>query len=398
MNALPRTCLLLGVLLVAGCGGADSGPPALTVSRGDTEMSVAAEGELIAAEALPIALPGSIRMGFNISWMAPEFSEVKAGDVIARFDDVQIRLEREETELEVARSEFRLAGTERQDEVEQTRIGHESDRVEGERDLSLRFQDVDETLFSRNEIIDALSDVEYLDVEAAFLDWQSQTFDQRSDAQRNLILAEQQGALSKLDKQDKALDMMALRSPADGTFVYARTPWGEKLGKGKTVWPGRPIGLLPVRGKVKARLFVPESDAVGLSEGQAVRLRLDAEVDREFTGRVESVSSVASPRDRADPQKFFVVEATIDEVDPELMRVGSRLRAEIVTAEVDDGIVIPAQSVYGDSAQAWVYRLRGDSSERRPVQIGQRSPYLVEVTEGLEPGDRISLVRPPDAA
>lgn len=380
--------------LIAACSASESTLPSVEVENVDTEFRVAARGELIASESLPIALPGSIRMAFNIAWMAPEFSEIRAGDVIARFDDVQILLDKEETSLNVAKSEFKLADTERSGEFERTRIDHEVLRVDGERDLSETFANVDPRLFSRNEIIDALSDLEYLDVEAAFLDWQFETYDQRTEAEKNLIRAEQQGELTKLEKQETALGMMELRSPADGTFVYARTPWGEKLGKGKTVFPGRPIGLLPVRGKVKARLFVPESDAVGLQTGQLVRFRLDSATDRELTARIDTVSPVASPRNRTDPQKFFSVDAIVDDVDADLMRVGSRLRGEIITGEVSNGIVLPAQAVYGDVGNAYVFVANGSDSKRRDVELGQRSPDLVEITKGVEAGERVSLVRP----
>ena len=394
-----RLAALLATLLALGaCSDPEAEIPAVVVDDVTTELVVRAHGELIASESLPITLPGTIRMGFNIAWMAPEFSEVKKGDVIARFDDIQIRLDREETALNVAKSEFKLANTERTSGLELTRIGHEALRVEGEREITESFEDVDERLFSRNEIIDALSDLEYLGVEASFLDWQFDTFDQRTEAEKNLIAAERQGEASKLEKQDTALGMMELRSPADGTFVYARTPWGEKLGKGKTVYPGRPLGLLPVRGKVQARLFVPENDAVGLAEGQQVRLRLDAATGREFTARVLSVSPVASPRNRTDPQKFFTVEASIDDVDIDLMRVGNRIRAEIITGRVDDGFVVPAHAVHGDSSEAWVYVVRGQRAERRDVTVGRRSPDRVEITSGVSRGDRVSLVAPADAS
>ncbi len=395
-----RTTLLAFVvpLLVVACSDPDADIPVVVADDTSTDLLVRADGELVASESLPIALPGSIRMGFNIAWMAPEFSEIRKGDVIARFDDVQIALDREATALNVAKSEFKLANTERTSGLELTRIGHESLRVDGEREITETYEEVDERMFSRNEIIDALSDLEYLGAQASFLDWQFDTFDQRAQAEQNMINAERAGELSKLEKQDMALNMMELRSPADGTFVYARTPWGEKLGKGKTVFPGRPIGLLPVRGKVMARLFVPENDAVGLAEGQLVRLRLDAATEREFTARVISVSPVASPRNRTDPQKFVTVEASIDDVDVDLMRVGNRVRAEIITGRVDDGIVLPAQAVHGDVSNAYVYVLRGQRAERRDVTLGRRSPDRVEVTSGLSSGDRISLVLPVDAS
>ncbi|NNJ77802.1 MAG: HlyD family efflux transporter periplasmic adaptor subunit [Xanthomonadales bacterium] len=382
------------LILTTACGPAAVEVPVLEVERQSTEFSVIADGEVIASEALPISLPSDIRMEFNVVWLAPEFSEVKKGEVIARFDDVQVRLDREASALNVAKSEFRLAGTERTGKLEATRIDHESDRVEGERDISEAFEGADEQLFSRNELIDILADIDFLDAESSFLDWQFETLDQRTQAEQNLILAERQGELSKLEKQESALSLMELKSPADGTFVYARTGWGGKMRKGRTVHAGMPIGMLPVRGMVRLRLFVPESDAVGLSPGQLVRFRLDSVADQEFDARVATVSPVASPRDRRDPQKFFRVEADIDEVDPRMMRVGSRLRAEIVTGTIERGIVVPSQVVFGENQAAYVYRVNGSDPERLDVEVGQRSPDLVEIISGLEPGDRISLAAP----
>jgi hypothetical protein len=78
------------------------------------------------------------------------------------------------------------------------------------------------------------------------------------------------------------------------------------------------------------------------------------------------------------------------------MRVGSSLRAEIITGSINGGIVVPAQVVYGDMNDAHVYVLRGRETERRVVKIGRRSPDLVELTAGITPGDRISLVEPAD--
>lgn len=389
--------VLLLAAMLAACGTESSQAPAIVAEDVDTEFVVPARGELIASESLPIALPADIRMGFNIAWIAPEFSDIGKGDVIAKFDDLQIRLDQASTELAVAKSNFQLAKTGRDESLERTRIGHETIRVDGERDISESFATVDERLMSRNEMIDALADLDYLDVEAAFLDWQEDTFDIRTEAEKNLIRAERQGELSKLQKQQTALNMMELRSPADGTLVYARTGWGEKIGKGKTVYPGRPIAFLPVRGKVKARLFVPELDAVGIETGQTVRIRLDAAADREFAAKVETISPVASPRNKSDPQKFFIVEATIDAVDPDLMRVGSRVRASIVTGEIENSIVVPAQSVYGSDRDAHVFVVAGGKTTRRDVQLGRRSPDLVELRDGVSVGERISLIAPADA-
>ncbi|MDJ0758586.1 MAG: efflux RND transporter periplasmic adaptor subunit [Woeseiaceae bacterium] len=394
---IKRILVVCTATALAACSSEQATAPAIVAERTSTELLVPARGELIASESLPIIMPGGIRMAFNISWIAPEYSEIRKGDVIARFDDVQIRLDQATTRLAVAKSDFKLANTDRAEDIERKRIGHETIRVDGEREISEAFATVDERLMSRNEMIDALSDLDYLDVEAAYLEWQEDTFDQRTTAERNLIKAERQGEVTKLEKQEKALNMMELTSPADGTLVYARTGWGEKLGKGKTVFPGRPVAFMPIRGKVKAKLYVPETDAVGISVGQPVRVRLDAASDREFAATVETVSPVASPKNKTDPQKFFIVEATIENVDPDLMRVGSRVRAEIVTGRVDDNVIVPAQSVYGDGDNAHVFVMNRGGYEERQVTLGMRSPDLIELVSGVEPGERISLIAPADA-
>ncbi|MEO0615062.1 MAG: HlyD family efflux transporter periplasmic adaptor subunit [Pseudomonadota bacterium] len=397
MNTAARLTLAVTTLLVAACGSETATMPTVSALAKDVEFTVPARGELVASEALPVALPPGIRMGFNISWMAPEFSEVSKGEVVARFDDERILETRQDTALAIAKSDFKLAELERVGALEQVRINHESDRVDGEKTITETYANVDERLMSRNEIIDALSDVEYLNVASAFLEWQWETFDQRTQAEANTIIAEQQGEKAKLDKQDTALGMMELRSPADGTFVYAETPWGEKLGKGKRVFPGMPVGVLPVKGKVRARLYVPESEAIGLAEAQAVRFRLDSAPDQSFTARVVSVSAVATPLDRENPQKYFTVEADIDNIDAELMRVGSQLRAEIITGALEDAIVVPSQAVYGDDGAAWVYVAAGGEPEKRTITLGQRGADLVEIADGLEPGERIALISPDEA-
>lgn len=399
MVASQRLCAaVLVALLACACDGPADSRISVPVEPRSLALQVPAEGEIVASEALPIALPPGVRMGFNIAWLAPEFSEVSAGDVIARFDDQEIIRTQQQTELNVAKSDFELADMQRLAMLERIRIDHETGRVDGERDITEAFASIDERLMSRNEIIDALSDVEYLDVESGFLEWQWETFDQRVQAEQNMIRAEQQGELAKLDKQEKALGMMELVSPADGTFIYASTPWGEKIGKGKRVFPGMPVGLLPIRGKVKAKLYVAEGDAVGIEPGQTVHLSLDVAPERAFSGEVQTVSSVASPITRDDPQKYFTIETSINDIDAEVMRVGSRLRATIITATLDDSLVLPAQAVYGDNESPYVYLRRGGRAEQREVTLGRRSPDLVEITDGLERGDEVLLTTPENGA
>ena len=59
---------------------------------------------------------------------------------------------------------------------------------------------------------------------------------------------------------------------------------------------------------------------------------------------------------------------------------------------------MPAQSVHGDGNNAHVYVMSGGRYEERAVRLGKRSPDLIELLSGVEPGERVSLVTPADVA
>ena len=386
--------LLALALLGCGCAGPEASLPTVEVQPRDQRFEVYAEGELVPFEAVTIHLPADVNMPFDIAWMVPEYSAVTKGQVIMRFDDSEVRSSRRFSRLDVAHADLQLDSHVRDSAIARAFIDHEGLRVHEEQDIARTFVDADPMLFSRNEVLDALGDLDYLAVQDAYFAWQADTHERRSDAERQRIHARRTANQAKVSKQDTALAAMELKSPADGTFVYARLPWGEKLAQGHRVYPGRPVGLLPVRGKVRARVYVPEVDAVGIAPEQPATLRLDSAVQTEISGRVVSVSPAAIPRTRDDPQRYVVVEVAPDEVDAELMRVGSNLGATILTGEVEGGHLLPAQSVFYSDDAPFVYVLEGGAPTVREVRLGQASSTLVEVTQGLARGERVCLAAP----
>ncbi|MDE0659963.1 MAG: HlyD family efflux transporter periplasmic adaptor subunit [Gammaproteobacteria bacterium] len=369
--------------------------PTVTIEARDHRFVVQARGELIASEAVDIRVPDGLNMGFDIAWIVPEYSEVKKGQVIVRFDDTDIEMSRENIVVEVATRDLQLGVHSQDSAIARTLIDHERERVAGEQDIARTFTHVDDPLlFSRNEILDALGDLNLLEVEDAYFAWAAETHDRRTNAELHRLIAFRDTSRAQLDKQESALAVMELTSPADGTFVYARTPWGEKLTQGQRVFPGRSVGVLPVKGKVRARIYVPEVDAIGLAEDQQVTLRLDSDVGRTFAAHVSSVSSVAIPRSRDNPQKYFVVEAEPDEVDADLMRVGSSLHATIVTGQVEGGYLLPHQALFYEQDQPFVYVVKRNTTERKDVRLGHESPTLVEIAAGLDAGDKVGVAAP----
>ena len=174
---------------------------------------------------------------------------------------------------------------------------------------------------------------------------------------------------------------------------------GQKIAPGQTIWRGRRIGSLPIRGKVRADIHVLEVDAVGIEEGQRVEFRIDSAMEHSFTGTITEVPRMARSLDGFDPTKYRIVHAEFDEVNPDLMRVGSSISATITTDVLEEAILVPQQAVFFDEDKPHVYVFASSPEpEMRYVELGRKSPTLIEISSGLEPGERISLVAPTQTA
>ena len=219
----PPIPMLAASLAICVACTEDVRQPTVTIEARDHRFVVQARGELIASEAVDIRVPDGLNMGFDIAWIVPEYSEVKKGQVIVRFDDTDIEMSRENIVVEVATRDLQLGVHSQDSAIARTLIDHERERVAGEQDIARTFTDVDDPLlFSRNEILDALGDLNLLEVQDAYFAWAAETHDRRTNAELHRLIAFRDTSRAQLDKQESALAVMELTSPADGTFVYTR--------------------------------------------------------------------------------------------------------------------------------------------------------------------------------
>ena len=394
----PLTALLFVFLLATACSDSDLDSLSIRIEPVDLEFTVQARGEVLASESTSVNVPAVSNMPLYLSWLIEEFSAVETGQVVARLDDSEIQMNERLYDTQIANYAWQLQNMSRNSEIGRKSLTHERVRVDGESDIAQTFADFDPRYFSRIEIIDAIGDLNYLGVEADFYDWQIDTHDQRSVAEAQQSQAQLTASERNYQVYQDALEIVELRSPADGTFIYARTPWGEKLGRGSPAFPGSKVGMIPIKGKVKARIFVPKSEAQDIAQGQSVRLRLDGLVEDQIPAKVSSISRMATIRIQQDPRKYFIVEATIDQEDVDAIRVGTGLQATIVLADLNDALVLPTQAIFFEDDLANVYVVEDGDLVYRAIEVGRRSPTLIEVTSGVESGEIVSLVAPESAS
>jgi len=128
---------------------------------------------------------------------------------------------------------------------------------------------------------------------------------------------------------------------------------------------------------------------------QPVTLQLDAIADRQFTGKVEHIGTIATSDFSSGwpVPRNFDLEIAFNESDPRL-KPGMTVQVTVIVDRVPDAITIPAQASFLKSGQTVAYVWRGSKFEERVIQIERRSRDRILVSSGLRPGDMVALQDP----
>jgi RND family efflux transporter MFP subunit len=168
-----------------------------------------------------------------------------------------------------------------------------------------------------------------------------------------------------------------VRAPFDG-FVQKRL-----VSPGMFVRVQSPVMSLVKVDPLKLTGEVPERMAPWVRVGQAVQVRVDAYPDRVVPGAIARISPAVNQQTRA-----FPLEATVPNRDGTL-KPGTFARARIVSDKVDQVLAIPVGALQYRYGVNRVFIIKGDRLVAREVKTGDRLGDRMEITAGVQPGDRI---------
>lgn len=173
-------------------------------------------------------------------------------------------------------------------------------------------------------------------------------------------------------------------APLDGviTWRYADTGALIQSGTGSDS-QSLPVVRLSQSGLLRLRVPVPEDDVRFVHIGEPMQVRVDA-VGRSFTGKVVRFTRDVTPATRT-------METEIDVNNPDLaLDPGMYANTQLQLAHVSDVPAVPLEAILLSGNEQEVYTLDGDNQVHiRSVKTGFQGSLLVQVTEGLQPGDRV---------
>jgi hypothetical protein len=394
MKGRAAAVLLSLALLAASCGrpGA-SAVAAVDIRTGTFEIVIPAFGELQAAKATPIVVSPDSRFALqSIAWMAPDYTMVKSGDVVIRLASTQLPDLLRSEEAEVAKLQLEIAQKEKQLEKEKADLTGQISVTAIQRELADVYAARDETIYSRNKIIEDAIDLGYQTIRERYYQRERTELEKRTRAELQLLQAKVRAHEVKIKQYQDQLNNLEIRAPHEGMLIIAKMWNGEKYRVGMNAYGGMKLGSLPDLSVMEAKVYVLESEASGLKEGLPVALRLDYEPGRTFTGKVAGIDTIED-----SPLKYFEAKVALDASDPRLMKPGVQVKASIVVEKRTGVVAVPNQALVFEAGRAFVLVKDGGRIEKRPVETGARSLTQTVITKGLEQGERILLGVPADA-
>lgn len=206
-------------------------------------------------------------------------------------------------------------------------------------------------------------------------------------------------ARATLEKAEDDLAKTTIYAPISGRLIELNAEEGEVVVSGTMNNPASVIGTIADLSELLAVVAVDETEIVHVSVGQPANLIVDANRTVDYNGRVVEIGNAGFHRPNQPDVTFFEVKLLFTNPDAAL-KAGMSVRAEIQTAEVDEALVVPVQAVVlrasaaagdgGDGEEVQTVLVAVDGLvEERQVETGISNITMVQITSGVEEGDRV---------
>ena len=189
--------------------------------------------------------------------------------------------------------------------------------------------------------------------------------------------AQMRSTQAQLDLLTLRLERTVVRAPFTGVLGQRLASLGDFVNN-----QSRLISLQTVNPQ-RASFQVPERYAERLKVGQTVLFRVAALSGRDFSGRVDFVDPQVQL-----PGRTITMKALVSNPRRELQG-GMFIEARLETATRPQATVIPEEAILPVAGQMFAWVVEGDSTARRQVSLGVRTPGFVEVLSGVRPGEQV---------
>jgi membrane fusion protein (multidrug efflux system) len=173
------------------------------------------------------------------------------------------------------------------------------------------------------------------------------------------------------------LSRTTVTSPMSGLIRRMDAKVGSQLSVGD------PVAEILEIDRMKGVVGIPESDVTAVSRLDTVEIQIQALENRKISAKKHFLSP--SPETVA---RLYNLELEIDNAAADILS-GMFIRADIVKAVARDVLTVPFYSVISRNDEQFVFVEEEGEARKRVVSLGIMEKWMVQVTAGLQPGDRV---------
>ncbi|GAA3411716.1 efflux RND transporter periplasmic adaptor subunit [Paenibacillus hodogayensis] len=381
--------LVLTVAVAAGCttGGKEAAPAA---AQEQTIKSVKVQPlakqkigeplEQIADVVAATQLDVIAKAGGDVKELTVKRGDqVNAGDVIARLDPVDMKLQKDKVALQLQSSQQALTKAKKDFTDSKTEMAN------GVKKMEQALQDITKTYNkARNDYDQGLITKQQLEqTETA---WKNQTLDLDLLKQKQKTL-ETTDALSALETQvqsaslsmkelDRSIANLDIKAPVSG--ILTELP----VVVGMTVQPGTKIGHL--------QQLDPILIKAQLTESSAKLVRGKQELVYYVSGSAEKAKAPIKYLSQSMDAQSKSYELELEIANPNgALKPGTKVQVQLTTEQEQVVLTVPTLSIVRESGDTFVFVLVGDTVEKRKVELGRLNELNQEIISGVKEGEQL---------
>lgn len=198
----------------------------------------------------------------------------------------------------------------------------------------------------------------------------------------NILYTQLQNTQLKIEKAQYNLSLATLTSPMNGEVIQVNGSVGETIKADSTSSDSSLIRILSDT-NFTTEVYVEEIDIAKVEKGQKVKITLDAIENIELEGSVTFISAIATTDNNG--VVTYLVEIDITDTQDTPIREGMTTYVDFVLGSATDVLAVPVKAIERER-----FVIMEDSS-RRPVKTGFSDGSMIEITDGLEVGEKILI-------
>src|SRR5690348_16509543 len=183
-----------------------------------------------------------------------------------------------------------------------------------------------------------------------------------------------------------ALENTVIRAPFDGTVLTKNADVGEVVAPlAASAFSKAAVVTIADLRSLQVEADVAESNLSSVSVGQPCEIVLDAYPDIRYLGYVAKIVPTAD-RAKATVQVKVAFKSYDSKVLPEMSAKAHFLPRARAKADTQKVTVVPQHAVVERAGRSVAYTVSGDRAVEVPVTLGRRLGYSVVIQQGLAPG------------